>query len=103
MSALSYAINVSTPCTGNQIVSKVASTYYTGSGGDFTYVILSRAPQDTAWKVTLYDYGRSSACSPEKLYEQATPDANDPAGSYYCVGSNGPDQSLGELSVTEYP
>lgn len=104
MPALSYQINVVTPCPGNQVVTKIANTHYTGSNGDFTYAILTRGSQDTAWRVVVYDYSSTSTpCYPTKTFEQVTPDADDPSGVYYGLTDSGPDQSEGELSVAVWP
>jgi len=98
MPANSYSIDVNTPCIGDQRVDKVSSTHYTGSNGDFTYAVLTRAPNESQWIVRVYDYRTGSNCNPFRDFEQVTPDADDPSGVYSEVGSG-----TGEAAVTSWP
>lgn len=95
MPGLSYSIDVVSPCTGEQLVNKVETYLYAGSGGDFAYAILTKPANEDAWQFTIYDYS-SSPCSPTKTYNQVTANANDPKGSYTCP-------SGGEADVNEWP
>ena len=97
MANLVYKINVNSPCTGDQIVNKVAPTHYTGAAGDFTYAVLTRSPSSTTWRFTIYDYSGAPACFPNKTFEQITPNASDPAGTYKCLDAEG------EALVSDFP
>ena len=102
MPGLSYAISVHSPCTGEQIVSKVDSNLYVGSNGDFNYALLTKPPSSSAWLLTIYDFS-GSACTPFKNYTQVTPNAGDPSGGYGLDTPSGPDPALGEATITAFP
>jgi hypothetical protein len=101
MPALSYRINVSSPCDGNQLVTKISPVFYSGSGGDFTYAILTRSQSSGPWTVVVYDYSGGD-CSPQAEFQQAQI-GDEPAGVYHLVGPNGPDPNLGQATVSAYP
>lgn len=104
MPGLAYAINVNTPCPGEQLVNKRATNFYTGANGDFTYALLNRDFTTQVWSVVIYDTSGTTNCTPQKVFEQATPDPDNPEGAYYALNQNGqPDQSVGVLSVSPFP
>jgi len=102
MPGLSYEVKVDTPCVGTQTVAKISDTFYSGTTGDFTSVNMGLPPGESAWEITIYNYGGVTGCTTTSLFGQVTADANDPEGEYGLLDSNGdPDTSLGELNVTE--
>ena len=102
--SLSLRIAVATPCTGEQLVIKQQTNFYAGSTGDFTYGIVSKSPSAAGFSMVVYDYGRSTACTPSVDFVQDPPDANDPTGLYVGRDSNGdPDPSVATATVTVYP
>jgi hypothetical protein len=100
----SLKIEVSSPCTGEGIVLKQDPTFYAGSNGDFTYAIVSRSPSDTQWRMVVFEYSRSTACTPTAEFEQETPNASDPTGRYIGYDSSGnPSSSGGTAVVSTFP
>lgn len=97
MPNLAYRVTVNSPCSGDQLVNKIATTHYTGANGDFTYAVLTRSPSDPQWQFVIYDYSGPGPCSPSKLFTQVTPDADDPTGAY--EGAN----STEEAVVSDWP
>ncbi len=93
-----YLISVDSPCSGDQTVTQQGTNVYGGGQGDFTYALLNLDPNETRWKFTVYDYERTTACSPSKTFLQDPPgDASDPSGDYSEVGGSG------SASVTAQP
>lgn len=102
--SLSLRIDVTTPCTGEQIVNKQDPRLYAGSSGDFTYAVLSSASTAVPWRIVVYDYSRATACTPVTEFIQDPFNPNDPTGDYSGVDSNGdPDSSLGTATVSTFP
>jgi len=100
---LSLQLVVSSPCTGAQFVNKVSSQLYTGTAGDFTFALLSRDSSATRWTMVMYDFDRSTACSPTRTYIQDPGDALDPNGTYHGQDANGdPDPTLGSATASEF-
>ncbi len=102
MGGNAYAVAVSSPCSGTQLVSKVSPIQYLGDTGDFTYAILQRNTGETTWTLTIYD-DTLGGCYPQKVFVQVDPDADEPAGVYHGLGPGGPDINLGEAGVSAYP
>jgi len=93
-----YIAHVDTPCNGDQDLSETAADLYSGTSGDFTYVVLSK--DTTRWVLTVYQYVPTSACYPIKVFLQVTADLNDLSGDYAIADNNGvPDPQLGEANV----
>lgn len=94
---------VSSPCTGEQIVNKVSSQFYSGTAGDFTAAILFRNSSQTRWTMVVFDFDRTTGCSPERTFIQDPGDAHDPNGTYFGKDANGdPDPNLGSATASEF-
>lgn len=99
MPNLVYKVNVNSPCPGDQLIEKRDPSLYTGSSGDFTYVVLAKNPSQSRWDLTVYDYSNPSGdCYPSKNFAQATPNLSDPVGTYDSVSG-----TSGQAFVSDYP
>ena len=104
--ATTLSINVQSPCTGDQLVTKHDTLFYAGPSGDFTYATINRGPSESRWRLVVFDYNRSTACTPIQEFLQDTPNANDPTGVYYGIDTGGdpdPDPDKGEAVVNAWP
>jgi len=96
---MSVTATMSSPCSGNQTLTKINNNLYQGTTGDFTLGVLASDPT-LGWTLVIYDYSSSSSpCYPSIQYAQVTPDTSDPSGSYGKLVNGSPDTNEGEASV----
>ena len=96
---MSVTATMTSPCTGDQTLTKINDDLYQGTAGDFNLGVLASDPS-LGWTLLIFDYSSTTApCYPSIQYAQVTPDTSDPSGSYGKLVNGSPDTSAGEASV----
>lgn len=95
-------VSVLTPCQGQQNLSKINASAYSGTGGGFTVVNLFSIVDggDDSWEIQIVNFGQTpSGCFGITNYRLETP-SDDPAGGYCLWNGSSKDCSAGQATVT---
>ena len=95
-------LSVVSPCQGQQTLTKVNDSAYSGSNGDFTLVNLYSISEggNESWALQIINYGSTpSGCQGITNFRLSEP-SDDPTGTYCLWNGSSKDCSTGQAIVS---